>query len=64
MIELIIKNSGWSFDEEFSKVLKTGVAEGYDFNFKDKSLAYVLATEDSSSKKWNLYVEVSKVIEV
>ncbi|KAI9153257.1 hypothetical protein LWI28_008475 [Acer negundo] len=56
----IKKMFGWSLDEEFTKVLETGVAEGYDFNFKDKKLVDVLAAKDSSSKKWNLDVELAK----
>lgn len=62
MASSIRKNSGQSFDEEFTKVLEIDVVEGYDFNFKDKKLADVLAAKDSSSKKWNLNVEVTKVI--
>ncbi|KAI9161431.1 hypothetical protein LWI28_017377 [Acer negundo] len=47
----IKKNSEWDFNEEFTKVLETCIAKGYDFNFKDKSFTEVIAAEDSGAKK-------------
>ncbi|KAK3199564.1 hypothetical protein Dsin_022979 [Dipteronia sinensis] len=52
-----------NLEKEFMKIQETGLAEGYDFNFKDKKLADILAAEDASSRKWKLKVEVANVIE-
>ncbi|KAK3198574.1 hypothetical protein Dsin_021989 [Dipteronia sinensis] len=57
------RKESWNLEEEFVKILETGLAEGYNFNFKDKKLADILTAKDASSRKWQLEVKVAKVIE-